>query len=107
MMGEGILLGNGNQFLSGLSFLQLPLSVGFITSIFCLVINMWMSPAADAAIWAGFLLFPLYFLIATVHSSKYTNGRKTSVSNADDSFLSSFSLYEEEKDDYNIVAQTV
>ena len=68
LVGKGIKRDSWNQFLFGLVLLRPPLFIFLLLSLFCLTINLFLSPVL-AALWIiGFLLFILGFYLALLKS---------------------------------------
>ena len=59
---------NWNQFLFGVILLRPPLFIFLLLSLFCLVLNLWISLLAVALWLIGYLLFILAFVLALVHT---------------------------------------
>jgi cellulose synthase/poly-beta-1,6-N-acetylglucosamine synthase-like glycosyltransferase len=68
LIGQGILNFNMNQFLFGLMFLRPPLFLVFVSSMFCLVLNFFISASLVYYWIAAFVLFFAAFMIALIHS---------------------------------------
>ena len=68
LVGKGIKRDSWNQFLFGMVLLRPPLFIFLLLSLFCLTINLFVSPVL-AALWIiGFLLFILGFYLALLKS---------------------------------------
>ena len=68
LVGKGVKTGCWNQFLFGLVLLRPPLFIFLLLSLFCLAINLVVSPLL-AALWIiGFLFFILGFYLALLKS---------------------------------------
>lgn len=68
LVGKGISRLSWNQFLFGLVLLRPPLFLFILGSLFCMLIDLFISPLS-AVIWAGaFILFITGFLLAFTHA---------------------------------------
>jgi hypothetical protein len=64
LIGKGITKPSWNQFLFGLILLRPPLFIFLLLSLFCLTVNIFISPLLVAVWISGFLIFITGFYIA-------------------------------------------
>lgn len=65
---KGIINLSWNQFLFGVVLLRPPLFIFLLLSVFCLIVNFWISHVAVVLWVCAFLLFILAFFLALVHT---------------------------------------
>lgn len=65
---KGIINLSWNQFLFGVILLRPPLFIFLLLSVFCLIVNFWISHVAVVLWGCAFLVFTLAFFLALVHT---------------------------------------
>ena len=101
---KGLLKGDTNQLVYGLTAFRMPLSTGAFIGLACLAVNIKIDPLT-ASFWTGiFFLLPAYLVTAAAQSRIYRQPNKTEEQNIE-SLFEAISL--EDKSDYNVMMQTV